>query len=162
MTDERSDLAPEAPPRLALLFTLAARVGPFVDAGMLPQGQRRIHPIEGGEFAGPRLRGRVLPTGGDWMLVRPDGVAVLDVRATLQTDDGAVVYMRYGGYRHGAPEVMAALSRGEPVDPSTYYFRISPTFETGADGYAWLNRIVAVGIGRRVPAGPIYTVYEVL
>lgn len=148
--------------RSELLFTLTGRVGSPIEVGVLPHGQRRIIPIEGGEFEGPRLRGRVLPVGADWMLVRPDGVAVIDVRATLQTDDGALIYMRYGGYRHGPPEVMDSLSRGEPVDPSEYYFRISPVFETSAGKYLWLNRIVAIGTGRRIAAGPVYDVYEVL
>lgn len=144
------------------LFTLTARVGAPFDVGELAQGRRRISPIEGGEFEGPRLRGRVLPVTGDWMLIRPDGVTVIDVRATLQTDDHALIYMRYEGYRHGPREVMEALAKGEPADPSTYYFRITPSFETGADRYSWLNQIVAVGTGRRDPDGPVYDVYEVL
>jgi hypothetical protein len=144
------------------LFTLTARVGTPFDIGDLPEGRRRISPIEGGEFEGPRLRGRVLPVTGDWMLIRSDGVTVIDVRATLQTDDDALIYMRYGGYRHGPRDVMEALARGEPVDPSTYYFRITATFETGAERYSWLNQIATVGTGRRDPGGPVYDVYEVL
>lgn len=143
------------------LFTLTANVGTPFDVGELAQGRRRISPIEGGEFEGPRLRGRVLPVTGDWMLIRPDGVTVIDVRATLQTDDEALIYMRYQGYRHGPEEVMEALAKGEAVDPSTYYFRITPSFETGAERYSWLNQIVAVGTGRRDPGGPVYDVYEV-
>jgi hypothetical protein len=144
------------------LFTLTARVGAPFDIGELSAGRRRISPIDGGEFEGPRMRGRVLPVTGDWMLIRPDGVTVIDVRATLQTDDGALIYMRYGGYRHGPKDVMEALARGEPVDPSTYYFRIAASFETGAEGYSWLNQIVTVGTGRRDPGGPIYDLYEIL
>jgi len=144
------------------LFTLTAHVGTPFDVGDLAQGRRRISPIEGGEFEGPRLRGRVLPVTGDWMLTRPDGVTVIDVRATLQTDDGALIYMRYSGFRHGPREVMEALAKGEAADPSSYYFRITPSFETAADRYSWLNQIVAVGTGRRDPGGPVYDVYEVL
>lgn len=162
VTNDPGTAGPAVPPRSEFLFTLTGRVGPAIEVGVLPHGQRRIVPIEGGDFQGPRLRGRVLPVGADWMLIRPDGVAVIDVRATLQTDDGALIYLRYGGYRHGPPEVMQALSRGEPADPSTYYFRISPVFETGAGKYAWLNRIVATGTGRRVAAGPVYDIYEIL
>jgi hypothetical protein len=145
-----------------LLFTLTVQVGAPVEIGVLPQGHRRIAPITGGELDGPRLRGRVLPFGADWMLIRTDGVAVIDARATLQTDDDALIYMRYSGYRHGPTEVMQALASGEDVDPSTYYFRITVGFETGAEKYAWLNQIAAVGTGRRIPEGPIYDVYEVL
>jgi len=150
------------PLRSEFLFTLSGTVGSPVEVGMTPQGDRRIVPIEGGDFEGPRLRGRVLANGADWMNVRPDHVFAIDCRAALETHDGALIYMRYAGFRHGPPEVMDALARGESVDPSEYYFRISPTFETGRDEYSWLNQIVAVGVGRRVPSGPIYDVYEIL
>jgi hypothetical protein len=96
------------------------------------------------------------------MNIRPNQIIAIDCRAALETDDGALIYMHYGGFRHGPPEIMAALARGESVDPAEYYFRISPTFETGSTQYSWLNQIVAVGIGRRVPEGPIYDVYEIL
>ena len=155
-------MAPPTDIETEFLFTLTARVGAPFDVGVLPQGRRRISPIDGGEFEGPRLRGRVLPVTGDWMLIRPDGVTMIDVRATLQTDDEALIYMRYDGYRHGPKDVMEALAKGEPTDPSTYYFRIMVKFETGAERYSWLNQIVAVGTGRRDPGGPVYDVYEVL
>jgi Protein of unknown function (DUF3237) len=144
------------------LFTLTGTVGPALEIGPLPHGQRRVIPIEGGEFAGPRLRGQALPVGADWIFIRPDGVAEIDVRATLRTDDGALILMRYGGYRHGPPDVMARLARGEPADPASYYFRITPVFETGSPRYAWLNRIVSAGTGRRMPHGPVYDIYEIL
>jgi hypothetical protein len=155
-------MTPAQPLNTQLLFTLTGAVGAPYEIGVLPQGRRRIVPIEGGEFEGPRIRGQVLPFGADWMLIRPDGVAVIDVRATLQTDDDALIYMRYSGYRHGPADVMRALADGEDVDPATYYFRIAVILETGAEKYSWLNRIVAVGTGRRIPEGPIYDVYEVL
>jgi hypothetical protein len=80
----------------------------------------------------------------------------------LETEDGALIGMRYEGLRAGPPEVLARLGRGEPVDPAEYYFRITPTFETGHPTYAWINRLVAVGQGHRPPGGPVYTVFEVL
>ena len=155
-------MTPAQPLNTRLLFTLTGTVGAPSEIGVLPQGRRRIIPIEGGKFEGPRIRGQVLPVGADWMLIRPDGVAVIDVRATLQTDDDALIDMRYSGYRHGPTDVMQALAAGEHVDPATYYFRIAVILETGAEKYSWLNRIVAVGTGRRIPEGPIYDVYEVL
>ena len=155
-------MTPAQPLNTQLLFTLTGTVGAPSEIGVLPQGRRRIIPIEGGEFEGPRLRGHVLPFGADWMLIRPDGVAVIDVRATLQTDDDALIYMRYSGYRHGPTDVMQALADGEDVDPAKYYFRIAVILETGAEKYSWLNRMVAVGTGRRIPEGPIYDVYEVV
>jgi hypothetical protein len=96
------------------------------------------------------------------MSIRPDNVIAIDCRAVLETNDSALIYMSYRGFRYGPPSVMEALGRGESVDPSDYYFRIAPTFETGSEKYSWLNRIVAVGIGRRVPSGPIYDLYEII
>ena len=155
-------MEPPLPLRSEFLFTLTGTVGLPIEVGAMPQGERRIVPIEGGEFEGPRLRGRVLPNGADWMSVRPDQVLAIDCRAALETHDGALIYMRYSGFRHGPPKVMEALARGESVDPSDYYFRISPTFETGGANYSWLNSVVAVGIGRRMPSGPTYDIYEIL
>jgi hypothetical protein len=104
-----------------------------------------------------------LPGGGaDWQLLRADGVLELDLRATLRTDDGALIWMRSFGFRHGPPEVIAAIGRGEPVDPARYYFRITPRFETAHPTYAFLNRVVAVATGDRRAEGPIYTIHEVL
>ena len=145
------------------LFELRLEVPPLIDLGDTPYGRRRIAAVTGGSFEGERLRGSVLGApGGDWLLQRPDGVLVLDVRIVLKTDDGALIYMAYRGLRHGAAEVMERLARGEAVDASSYYFRITPTFETAAPAYAWLNRLLAVGIGHREPAGPVYRVEELL
>ena len=103
------------------------------------KGGRRIIPIAGGEFSGPKLRGKVLPGGADWQVLRDDGVAELEARYTLRTDDGALIYVRNHALRHGPPEVMAALAAGQPVDPASYYFRGAMFFETGARPYAWLT-----------------------
>ena len=86
----------------------------------------------------------------------------LDVRLTLETADGGIIGMRYSGYRHGPAAVLERLNRGEQVDPASYYFRIAPFFETSAPKYDWLNRIVGVGTGVRLPQGPVYDVFEVL
>ena len=145
------------------LFELRLDVPPLIDLGDTPCGRRRIAAVTGGSFEGERLRGTVLGApGGDWLLLRPDGVLMLDVRIVLKTDDGALIYMAYRGLRHGAADVMERLARGEAVDASSYYFRITPTFETAAPAYAWLNRLLAVGIGHREPAGPVYRVEELL
>jgi hypothetical protein len=130
--------------------------------GAGPHGTRITAPITEGHFEGPRLRGRVLPGGGDWLLLRADGVLELDLRLTLETDDGALIHMTSLGLRHGPVEVIAALARGEIVDPSTYYFRTLPRFETGHPRYEFLNRLLAVASGDRRPKGPIYTVDEIL
>ena len=145
------------------LFEIELNVGAPRDVGDTPSGFRRIVAVTGGRFAGPRLRGVVEPSpGGDWLLRRADGVFELDVRVTLRTDDDALVFMRYRGLRDAAPEVAARLAAGEEVDPSAYYFRTAPLFETASEKYAWLNRILAVGVGDRRPAGPLYRVFRIL
>jgi hypothetical protein len=145
-----------------LLMTLqVAVVGPQ-KIGTVPHGTRVTAPIASGHFEGPRLRGKVLPGGGDWTLLREDGVLELDLRLTLETDDGALIHLTSFGLRHGPPEVIAALARGESVEPSAYYFRTTPRFETGHPKYAFLNRLVAVSSGDRRAAGPIYTIDEIL
>ena len=144
------------------LMTLQVVVPPPQKLGAVPHGIRAIAPITGGTFEGPRLRGKVLPGGADWTLLRSDGVLELDLRITLETDDGALILMTSFGLRHGPPEVLAALGRGEPVDPSKYHFRTSPRFETSAPKYSFLNRLIAISWGDRRATGPIYTIEEVL
>jgi len=146
----------------ALLFSVTLTVAPPQLLGKTPLGDRRIVPVTGGSFEGPKLRGTVEPGGSDWILLRPDGALQLDVRLTLKTDDGALIGMTYRGYRHGPSAVIERLNRGEAVDPSEYYFRTAPYFETSAPLYDWLNRIVSVGIGHRLPTGPVYRVFEVV
>ena len=146
-----------------LLMMLHVTVPPPQNIGAVPHGTRRTAPISGGHFEGPRLRGTVLSNGSaDWLLLRGDGVLELDLRVTLRTDDGALISMSGHGLRHGPPEIIAALGRGETVDPSTYYFRTMPRFETAHPAYSFLNRLIAVGSGDRRPEGPIYTIHEVL
>jgi hypothetical protein len=145
------------------LFTLTLDVPRIADLGATPNGSRRIATVTGGLFKGERLSGTVQAApGGDWILVRPDGATVLDVRLTLETSDRQLIYMTYRGLRHGPAEVMAKLAKGEAVDPASYYFRTTPVFETAAEKYDWLNRIVAIATGRREATGPVYEVFEVL
>ena len=145
-----------------LLMTLQVTIGGTQKIGAVPHGTRVTALIASGHFEGPRLRGKVLLGGGDWTLLRGDGVLELDLRLTLETDDGALIYMTSFGLRHGPPDVIAALARGEHVDPSTYYFRTTPRFETAHPKYTFLNRLLAVSSGDRLPEGPIYTIYEIL
>jgi len=145
-----------------LLFKITLQVPPILDLGETPYGRRRIARVAGGTFEGPKLKGRVLDGGGDWLLLRRDGVLQLDVRITLETDDQQLIYMTYRGYRHGPKDVIDRVNRGEAVDPSLYYFRVTPYFETGSEKYAWMNGICAVGTGERTAAGPVYTVFQVM
>ena len=145
-----------------LLMMLQVTVAGPQRIGAVPHGTRITAPITDGHFEGPRLRGKVLPGGGDWTVLRGDGVLELDLRVTLETDDGALIHMTSLGLRHGPADVIAALARGEIVDPSAYYFRTLPRFETGHPKYEFLNRLLAVAGGDRRPKGPIYTVDEIL
>ena len=148
-------------PQLVPLIQVTVTLDIPLSVGVLPQGERRIIPITGGQFVGARLSGVVLPGGADWQQVRPDGVALLDARYTLRTDDGALIYVNNRGLRHGPTEVLARLARGETVDPALYYFRTTPVFETGALGYAWLNTIICVCSGVRLPQAVLLDFFEV-
>src|ERR1700745_1878700 len=130
---------------MRLLMTLRVPIAAPQNIAAVPHGSRRTVPIAGGVFDGPWLRGSVLPGGsGDWLLLRADEVLELDFRATLRTDDGALISMRSFGLRHGPPDVIEALARGEVVDPAAYYFRTTPRFETSHPAYAFLNHRITV------------------
>ena len=144
-----------------LLFKIVLEVPSILDLGETPYGRRRIARVGGGTFEGPKMKGRVLDGGGDWLLLRRDGVLQLDVRQTLETDDKQHIYMTYRGYRHGPKDVIDRLNRGEPVDPSLYYFRTTPNFETASEKYAWLNGICSIATGERQASGPTYHVFQV-
>ena len=146
---------------LAPLMTLHVTLEPIRDLGDTPLGRRRIIGITGGTFSGARLAGRILPGGADWQVIRADGVAFLDARYTLETSDGALIYVNNKGYRHGPPEVIARLARGEDVDPAVYYMRTTPWFETAAPAYDWLNRTICVGTGARRAQAVELEFYEV-
>ena len=120
-----------------------------LDLGDVGKGGRRIIPITGGDFSGPQLRGKVLPGGADWQVLRNDGVAELEARYTLRTDDGALIYVRNLALRHGPPDLIAALAAGRPVDPASYYFRGATFFETSDARYAWLTKYIMVCTGER-------------
>ncbi|MCE7999698.1 MAG: DUF3237 domain-containing protein [Rhodobiaceae bacterium] len=136
---------------------------PNLVIGGVPEGMRMIAHVEGGTFEGPKVKGTMPASGGDWVLARADGSLKIDVRAALTTDDGHNIYVYYGGRIILPPEQMGALGdrdAREALDPSTYYFRTNPLFEAAMDGpYAWLNHVVAVGIGRLTAKGVAYKVY---
>ncbi len=147
--------------KLQPLLRAEITLAPPQELGDAPHGRRRIIPITGGTFRGERLSGRVLPGGADWQVIRADGVAELDARYTLETDDQALIYVHNQGYRHGPVEVIKRLAAGEPVDPALYYMRTTPRFETGAERYQWLNRMICVATGARREAAVELDVYEV-
>jgi Protein of unknown function (DUF3237) len=144
------------------LFVMRLDVRPLQIIGAAPRAYRRVGVVPGGSFDGEGLSGQVLDGGNDWQNVRSDGSTTLDVRLVLKTSDDALIAMTYRGIRHGAPDVIVRVEKGEAVDPAGYYFRVVPLFETAAPRYAWLNNVVAVGIGHRCTDGPIYSIFEVL
>jgi hypothetical protein len=149
-------------PSLTKIFRLEATLGEALDVGNVAQGRRRIVPQTGGTFAGPELNGILLPgASADWQIVLPDGSALGDVRFTLQTDHGDLLYVRSHGVRHGSAEVLARLSRGEEVDASEYVFRTSTRIETAAPDLDWLNKGVFISVGGRRLGSVIYEVYLV-
>jgi uncharacterized protein DUF3237 len=149
-------------PRLKRVFRLEARLGEPLDLGDTPRGHRRIVPASGGTFAGPELKGKLLPgASADWQIVLPDGTALGDIRHTLQTDDGALLYVQSRGVRHGSTEVLARLGRGENVDPGEYTFRTWTQIETASRRLDWLNKGVFISVGGRQPDSVIYETYLV-
>ncbi|MDQ0472125.1 DUF3237 domain-containing protein [Labrys wisconsinensis] len=144
------------------LFVMRLDVRRLQVVGATPGAYRRVGVVPGGLFEGERLSGEVLDGGSDWQAVRSDGSTTLDVRLVLKTTDDALIGMTYRGIRRGPADVIARLEKGEPVDPASYYFRIAPLFETEAPRYAWLNGVIAVGLGHRLAEGPVYSVFEVL
>ena len=144
------------------IFVITSTLAGIQKLGATPYGERRIINILGGTVEGPRLKGKILPGGADWQIVRADGVVHLTARYTIETDAGGLILVNSEGYRHGPPEVMARLARDETVDPSLYYFRAFMRFETGDQLASWLNRILAIGRGSRENRAVRIDVHEIL
>ena len=144
------------------LFTITVTVNALHDVGSVPLGVRHLDMLGKGRFDGPRLKGEVLPGGIDQKIFRTDGAMNPNVRLVLKTDDNALIYMHYTGFRYGSQDVMDRIAAGETVDPSEYYLRNTPYFETSSPKYDWLNRIVSVGVGRRMPDHAAYEVFQIL
>jgi len=150
-----------SPPGLVFAFEARVHVGSPTEVGDVSGGRRRIVSIDGGTFDGPGLGGRVLAGGADWQIIRPDGVAVLDTRYTLETHAGHLIAVQNRGLRRAPPEVARRLLTGEAVDPSLVYFRTVPTFETAAPELQWLVTSVFVGAGERYPSEVVIRFWRV-
>lgn len=148
-----------------LNFDAALEPAPII-VGAAPEGFRMIANVSGGTVDGPRVKGEILPSGGDWLLMRGDGSGRLDVRSAFRTHDGVTIYVTYGGRLVLPPEHQSALGdpeASEALDPSLYYFRSNPVFEAPMDSdYAWLNHVVAIGVGRLKAGGVAYSVHHIL
>jgi hypothetical protein len=151
---------PQAP-ELSFAFEVVVEVADPTVVGTLPNGTRRIVDILGGTFEGPNIKGRVVPGGADWQLIREDGFTDIDARYTLETDQGDLIYVSNIGIRHAPPEVMSRLNAGEVVDQSQIYFRAVPKFETDAPELEWLMKSIFVATGERYPNGVIIRFWRV-
>jgi hypothetical protein len=149
-------------PRLTPVFRLVATLGEPLDVGATTSGRRRVVALTDGTFDGPELSGRLVPgASADWQLVLEDGTALADLRYTLETETGALLYVQGQGVRHGSSEVLARLARGEDVDAGEYTFRVSVRIETSDRDLHWLNKGVFVCVGGRQPGKVIYETYLV-
>jgi len=161
--DKQQVFSPPLPsPRVTPVYRLEATLGQTLDFGDIAYGHRRIAPLDSGTFTGPELSGRLLPgASADWQILLPDGTALGDIRYTLQTDGGDLLYVQSRSVRHGSPEILARLARGEEVDASKYTFRASTRIETAAPDLDWLNKGVFISVAGRHAAGVIYETYLV-
>lgn len=148
-------------PQLEFVCELTVTVGKPLQVGETGMGTRKIIPILGGTFKGPAMQGIIIPGGADWQLINKDGVAEIDARYTLQTDDGTLIYISNKGIRVASAEVLKKLSDGEAVAPDEYYFRTIPVFETAKAKYDWLMKSVFIAKGIRNPGNVIIQVWKV-
>ncbi len=149
-------------PGLRFAFAIKAKVGPAQDLGQTARGHRRIIDIVGGEVAGPRLDGEILPGGADWQIVRPDGTIEVVARYTIRSASGAMIYVQNEGLRVASPEILARMSKGELVPFDSYHFRTAPRFETADPSLKWLERATFVGVAARTPDRIAIGFHEVL
>jgi Protein of unknown function (DUF3237) len=154
-------MSQDAAPSLTFAFKIAITVALPLVIGDSVAGLRRVINITGGAVAGPRLNGRVLAGGADTQLIRADGLTEIDARYVIEADDGALISVENIGLRHGPPELMARIQRGEHVDPALIYFRTAPRFETGAPAHVWMTRALFVAKAARFPQRVEISVFEV-
>jgi hypothetical protein len=146
-------------PRLSPLARFRVDVGPVVSLGATPQGERRMVSLIGGSVSGPQLNGSIVPGGADWQLARSDGVLEIAAHYAIRTDDDALIEVRSNGLRHGPPDVLQRLARGEPVARDEYFFRTFMRFATGHPAWLHMNRLMALALGERQAQRVVLDVY---
>jgi hypothetical protein len=147
-------------PSLDHVCDIEVQLDAIAEMGVGRAGRRRIIPIIGGSVVGPRLNGRVKNVGADWQTIYDNGLAELDTRYALETDDGAIIEIINYGYRHGPAEVLAAIARGDTVSPDDYYMRTHARLETGDPRYEWVNKTLFVGTGGRLKSSVLISLFE--
>lgn len=130
------------------LFDIIAILDEPIQVGQTPYGERAIYPVTGGSVEGPKIKGKVVANGGDWLTRLDSTTSKLDVRALMETEDGELIYTYYEGFIHFNPD-------------GTYYFRTNPVFQTSSEKYRWLNHTIAVGVGKLTDKGVTYSVYAI-
>jgi hypothetical protein len=150
-----------APPALVPLTQIRCEVGALVSLGVATHGERRYVPLLGGTVSGPELSGRIVEGGVDWQINRSDGVLDIAAHYVIRADDGALIEVQSDGMRHGAPDVMARLARGEPVAGQEYFFRTLIRFTTGAPQWLHLNKVMALAVGQRQASLVLLDVYRI-
>jgi hypothetical protein len=149
-------------PGLEFFLQLKVAIGPTLDLGPGPAGVRRTVPITGGTFAGPLMRGIVLPGGADWQIAESESLTFVDAQYVIETDDGVRIQVRNSGTRHGPPEVLRRIAAGEPVAADEYYFRTSPRFFPPHGRYDWLRQSVFVASAERSSDLVVVNVWKIL
>ena len=149
-------------PQLEFVCELKVLVTAPMVVGETARGVRRVIPIVGGTFEGPKMKGEIVNGGADWQIVRKDGVAELEAHYTIKTDDGTYIYVKNVGLRVATPEIAAKIGRGEKVGSNDYYFRAVPKFEAPTGKYEWLNNAIFICKGIRNPDSVTIQVWKVL
>ena len=150
-------------PKLDFVCELKVKLKPAIVVGETPHGTRRIIPIIGGSFEGPKMKGEILEGGADWQIVRKDGVSELEAHYQIKTDDGVVIYIKNVGLRVATPEIAAKIAKGEVVSPNDYYFRAIPKFDAPIGSkYEWMNNSIFICKGIRNPEGVVILVWKIL
>jgi len=150
-----------AAPALVPLTQVRCEVGPLVSLGAAKYGERRYVPLLGGTVAGPELNGRIVEGGVDWQVQRADGVLDIAAHYVIRADDGGLIEVQSDGMRHGPPDVMARLARGDAVARDEYFFRTLMRFQSGAPAWAHLNKVMALAVGQREARLVVLDVYRI-
>ncbi|MCE2914763.1 MAG: DUF3237 family protein [Rubrivivax sp.] len=151
---------PPAPP-LVPMTRIRCEVGALVTLGLAKHGERRFVTLVGGSAAGPELNGTVVEGGVDWQLLRADGALEIAAHYVIRTTDDALVEVQSDGLRHGPPDVMERLARGEPVPRDAYFFRTVVRFTTGAPAWQHLNKVLALACGQREARRVLLDLYRI-
>jgi len=150
-----------APPALMPMAQVRCEVGGLVSLGSAKYGERRYVPLLGGTVAGPELNGDIVEGGVDWQVNRADGVLDIAAHYVIRAGDGGLIEVQSDGMRHGAPEVMARLARGDAVARDEYFFRTLMRFQTGAPHWLHLNKVMALAVGQRQAKLVVLDVYRI-